>query len=56
MLEILNVYELYFVILISTGLHSKILNIPNFIFIIFKQAKKSFSINICKAKAIKDQN
>lgn len=54
MLEIFTVYELYFVALISTGLHSKSVNIMIFMFTIFK--KKSFSINICKAKTKKDQN
>lgn len=37
MLEVFTVYELYFVALISTRLHSKSVNILNFIFTIFKK-------------------
>lgn len=37
MLEVFTVYELYFVALISTGLHSKRVNILIFTFTIFKK-------------------
>lgn len=37
MLEIFTVYELYFVALISTGLHPECVNILDFIFMISKQ-------------------